>query len=239
LNVKFSPILLAIVLILGRSRGMQDPPATMRDSRARRIPWLQVVTVAGFILLAVFFLLPRVNIAGMVEWLRIGGPWLFYLAFALLTLLGLPSTPFFIIGSATFPLWQNLAGATFGIMLHIVLAYFISSRMLRQTMRRMLENRGLSPPSVEPGHEWKLALMIKFAPGVPMFLKNYLMGVAGISFHVFVGVSLPSTWIYALAVLTMGKSAMEGHSGWFLGGVALLVFATATWRFVKARAEKM
>lgn len=218
---------------------MQDTPQKTRLSLVLRIPWLQVVTVTGFILLAVFFLLPRVDVAGMVEWLRIGGPWLFYLAFALLTLVGLPSTPFFIIGGAAFPLWQNLAGMTLGITLQIILAYMISSRLLRHTMRRLLEKRGVHPPSVKPGHEWKVALMIKFAPGVPMFLKNYLMGVAGIPFHVFVGVSLPSTWIYALAVLTMGKSAMEGHSGWFLGGVALLVFAAATWRYVKARAEKM
>jgi len=214
---------------------MQEPAQSTHRFVAGGIPWLQVATVAGFILLAVYFLFPRVDVAGVLVWLRAAGPWVFYLAFALLTLIGLPSTPFFIIGGAAFPLWQNLAGATLGMLLHFLLAYLISSRWLRQTITRLLEKRGMSPPDVQQGNEWKVALMIKFAPGVPMFLKSYLMGVAGIPFKQFMVVSIASTWIYALAVLTMGKSAMEGHSGWFLGGVAILVFATATWRFVKAR----
>ena len=213
-----------------------NDPATLA-SGTTRWPWLQIVTAIGFILLAVFFFLPRVDIEALVEALRVSGPWVFYLAFALLTLLGLPSTPFFIVGGATFPLWQNLVGTTAGMLLHLALAYLISSRWLRQTIRRVLEKRGITPPSVEKGNEWKVALMIKFAPGVPMFLKSYIMGVAGIPWKVFLGVSMPATWIYALALLTLGKSAMEGSIGWFLGGLALLVFAGATWRFVKARSR--
>jgi len=215
---------------------MEEPRQIPHRTGAERIPWLQICSVAGFLLLAAYFLLPRVDLGGTLAWLRAAGPWLFYLAFALLTLIGLPSTPFFIIAGAAFPLWQNLAGATFGMLLHFLLAYLISSRWLRQSIRRLLDKRGMAPPEVEPGNEWKVALMIKFAPGVPMFIKSYLMGVAGIPLKVFMVVSMASTWIYALAVLTMGKSAMEGHSGWFLGGVALLVFAAATWRFIKARA---
>ena len=202
---------------------------------ARRWPWLQLATAAGFILLAGFFFLPKADIAGMVDALRVSGPWVFYLAFALLTLMGLPATPFFLVGGATFPLWQNLLGTTLGMTLHFTLAYLISSRWLRKTIRRVLENRGIAPPKVDPGNEWKVACMIKFAPGVPMFLKSYIMGVAGIPWKVFMVVSMPATWIYALAFLTLGKSAMEGSSGWFLGGLALLVFAAATWRYLKSR----
>lgn len=217
---------------------MQEPARSAgRPDVGRGIKWLQIVSVAGFILLAVYFLLPRIDVAEFLAWLRAGGPWLFYLAFALLTLGGLPSTPFFIMGGVAFPLWQNVLGATLGMALHFLLAYLISSRWMRGAIRQMLEKRGLAPPTVDGENEWKVAVMIKFAPGVPMFLKSYLMGVAGISFKVFMVVSMAFTWVYALAVLTMGKSAMEGHSGWFLGGVALLIFATAAWRFARARVE--
>lgn len=232
-----------MTLVVGRTSRVEEPRQNTPPPIARpghgvaRWPWLQIASVAGFILLAAFFLLPRVQIAELIESLQIGGPWLFYLAFALLTLIGMPSTPFFVIGGAAFPLWQNLVGATIGMVLHFTLAHLISSRWLRQTIRRLLEKRGIRPPNVEPGNEWKVALMIKFAPGVPMFLKSYLMGVAGIPLKVFMGVSLPATWIYALAFLTLGKSAMEGSSGWFFGAVALLVFAAAMWRFVKARSR--
>ena len=223
---------------------MREPPENVQSglsdkaSGLTRWPWLQIVTATGFVLLAVFFFLPKVDIAGMVESLRVSGPWVFYLAFAILTLIGLPSTPFFLVGGATFPLWQNLVGTTLGMTLHFTLAYLISSRWLRKTIRRVLEKRGINPPSVEKGNEWKVALMIKFAPGVPMFMKSYIMGVAGIPWKVFMGVSMPATWIYALAFLTLGKSAMEGSIGWFLGGLALLVFAAATWRLVKSRSRK-
>jgi len=196
---------------------------------------MQVTWVLGFVLVAVWFLLPRVNAEAIVDVLRSAGPWGFYLAFALLTLIGLPSTPFFIIGGAAFPLWQNLAGVTLGMAVHFVLAYLISSRWLRASISRLLENRGMQPPAVTAENEWKVALMIKFAPGAPMFIKSYLMGVAGISPGVYMAVSFPATWIYALALLTLGKSAMEGSLGLFLGGIALLVFVAASWKFVRAR----
>jgi uncharacterized membrane protein YdjX (TVP38/TMEM64 family) len=219
---------------------MRDYAKTVRGTgpAGGGIRWLQVVSIAGFMLLGLYLLVPHVDIAGFLAWLRAGGPWFFYLAFALLTLVGFPSTPFFLIGGAAFPLWQNVVGATLGMALHFILAFLVSSCWLRQSMRRLLEKRGLSPPDVQADNAWRVAVMLKFAPGVPMFLKSHLMGVAGIPFKVFMIVSMASTWVYAVAVLTMGKSAMEGHSGWFLGGLALLIFATAGWRFVKARADK-
>lgn len=204
----------------------------------RRLPWLQIVTVLGFVLLAVVFFVPRLPVADMVESLRVLGPLPFYLVFAVLTLAGFPSTPFFVIGGAAFPLWQNMIFATLGMLLHFLLAHALAARWLRESIRRVLLRRGLEPPAVAPGNEWKVALMIKFAPGVPMFLKSYLMGVAGIPLKVFLVVSLPATWIYALALLTLGKSAMQGSLGWFLGGLALLVFAAALWRYIKSRGQR-
>lgn len=52
-----------------------------------------------------------------------------------------------------------------------------------------------------------------------------------------VGVSLPTTALYALAFLTLGISVTEGSTGWFLGGVALLVFAAASWRYLRRRGD--
>lgn len=229
-------ILLAIPAILPRTAPVSETPV---NAPCRRIPWMQVAWALGFVLLAGWFLIPRVNAEAIVDVLRSFGPWGFYLAFALLTLIGLPSTPFFVIGGAAFPLWQNMAGVTLGMAVHFVLAYLISSRWLRNTISRLLEKRGMRPPTVTAGNEWKVALMIKFAPGAPMFLKSYLMGVAGISPGVYMAVSFPATWIYALALLTLGKSAMEGSLGLFFGGVALLIFVAASWRFVKARMRRM
>lgn len=202
-----------------------------------RLPWVRIVSAVGFLLLAVIFFLPRVEVMAVLNWLEVAGPWVFYLAFALLTLGGVPSTPFFLAGGVAFPLWQNLVGATLGMMVHFALAYLISARWLRATIRRMLVRRGLTPPGVVPGQEWRVAVMIKFAPGVPMFLKSYLMGVAGIPWRVFIGVSMPATMVYALAFLTLGEAVREGSIGSFLGGITLLVFATAAWKFMKARSR--
>lgn len=213
---------------------MNDPSPKMRP---QGLPWLQMVSVLGFALMAGFFFLPRMDVEAVLDTLQTTGPWVFYLAFALLTLVGFPSTPFFLVGGAVFPLWQNLVGASLGMVLHFTLAYLISTRWLRKTIRRLLENRGLNPPRVEPGHEWKVALMIKFAPGVPMFLKSYLLGLAGVPLRVFMGVSLPTTALYALAFLTLGISVTEGSTGWFLGGVAVLVFAAACWRYLRRRSD--
>lgn len=214
----------------------REPDAVVPGAKAR-LPWFQLSTVVGFALLAVYFLLPRVDLREFHESMQIAGPWVFYLAFALLTLIGLPATPFFLVGGAAFPLWQNLVGLVLGLVLHFTLAHLISSRWLRGPIRRFLIKRGWNPPDVKPGNEWKTAWMIKFAPGIPMFLKTYTIGVAGLPLHVMMGVSLPATTVYALAFLTLGHTAMQGRSGWFLAGMALLVFVLAVWRFNTARGD--
>jgi len=220
---------------------MQDPPQDPRDpvdatpvTRAR-LPWFQLSTVVGFALLAAYLFLPRVDLREFHQTLQIAGPWIFYLAFALLTLVGIPATPFFLVGGVAFPLWQNLIGLLLGLVLHFTLAHLISSHWLREPIRRFLIKRGWKPPDVEPGNVWKTAWMIKFAPGIPMFLKTYTIGVAGLPLHVLMGVSLPTTMLYALAFLTLGHTALQERSGWILGGMALLVFVLAAWRFLKTR----
>lgn len=217
---------------------MQGPPQDGRepDSVAPSgKTWLRLLTAAGFVLLAGYFFVPRVDLAEFHESLRAAGPWIFYLAFALLTLVGLPATPFFLVGGAAFPVWQNVAGILLGLALHFTLAHHISSRWLRDPIRNFLIKRNWSPPDVAPGEEWKTAWLIKFAPGIPMFLKTYMMGVAGIPLRVMMIVSLPATLVYALAFLSLGHTAMQGKTGWALGGLALLVFSLAAWRFVVAR----
>ena len=197
--------------------------------------WLRFLTAAGFILLAGYFFLPRVDLVEFHESLRIAGPWVFYLAFALLTLIGLPATPFFLVGGAAFPVWQNVVGIILGLALHFILAHHISSRWLQGPVRNFLIKRNWNPPDVAAGEEWKAAWLIKFAPGIPMFLKTYMMGVAGLPLRVIIAVSLPATLVYALAFLTLGHTAMQGRTGWALGGLALLVFVLTGWRFIVAR----
>ncbi len=226
--------MLAIPTIMTASEEMNG---LIRQQSSARIPWVRIAWVVGIIVVAAFFLVPRVEIEPVITTLRTAGPWVFYLAFALFTLVGLPSTPFFIIGGATFALWENLIGSSLGMLLHFLLAFQISSKWMRRTISTWLEVHGMTAPGVEPDNEWKVALMIKFAPGPPMFVKSYLMGVTGMSFKPFIIVSMPATWTYAVAWLTLGKSAMEGSVGWFLGGMALLIFSTAVWRFIKACAE--
>ncbi len=198
---------------------------------------IQSAAAILFLFLALFYLLPIFNLEAILGFFRELGLVGFYAGFVLLTLVGIPSTPFYLLGGAVFPLWQNLLGVAVAIVLHFAIAYWLSHKVLRKPIRRFLDRRGIRLPEVRPDNEMRVTLLVKFAPGFPMFLKSYILGVAGVSFRVFMVVSCFSTFVFATAFLTLGRSAMEGSTGFLLGGIAILIFATALLRVIRRRAR--
>jgi uncharacterized membrane protein YdjX (TVP38/TMEM64 family) len=201
---------------------------------------IQLLAAAGFVLLAAFYFLPTPSLTDSLEIVRDWGLVPFYLAFIVLALLGIPSTPFFLLGGAAFPVTHNLIAITIALVIHFALAWLIAAKWMRGPIKRFLLRRGMNLPEVGPDNQWRIALLVKFAPGVPLFIKSYLLGVTGVAFVPFMIVSTSSTLIFASAFVTMGRSAIEGQFGLLLGGVAFLIFSMALFRVIREhlRAKK-
>jgi uncharacterized membrane protein YdjX (TVP38/TMEM64 family) len=194
---------------------------------------IQLLAAAGFVLLAAFYFLPTPSLTELLETIGDWGLVPFYLAFVVLALLGIPSTPFFLLGGAAFPVLHNLVAVAIALVIHFALAWLIAAKWMRGPIKRFLLRRGMRLPEVRADNQWRIALLVKFAPGVPLFIKSYLLGVTGVAFVPFMVVSTLSTFVFATAFVTMGRSAIEGQFGFLLGGLAFLIFSMALFRVIR------
>jgi uncharacterized membrane protein YdjX (TVP38/TMEM64 family) len=169
----------------------------------------------------------------MWEWKRQAHPLAFFAAMAVLPAVGFPTTPFYLLAGATFGTATGLAVTWGAMMLNLVLCYWIARSGLRPVLIRWLARAGARLPDVSEANEVRFALLVKLAPGVPSFAKNYLLGVADVSFRTYFTISLLVTGSYASCFVILGESFLEGDA-WRAGVVlfVLLVFGgiLASWR---------
>src|SRR5690606_24541820 len=80
----------------------------------------------------------------------------------------------------------------------------------------------------------RFALLVKFTPGAPTFIKTYLIAIAGVPFWLYFLLSYMVTMVYAAGFIVLGESMLErdfGQAAWALG--ALVALALLVWLGVR------
>lgn len=169
-----------------------------------------------------------------IAWREDAGVVPFFLAMALLPALGVPITPFFIVAGATFGTLVGLAGSALALCSNLLLCYWIARSGLRPWLARLLERTRYDIPDFEEGTgALRFALLVKLAPGVPLFIKHYLLGMASVPFWIYFAVSGTITGFYAVAFVVLGDSLLEhdlGNGALALAGLAAVALAIYLWR---------
>lgn len=143
------------------------------------------------------------------EWKREAPPVLFFTALALLPAIGFPTTPFFVLAGATFSPWENVVGITASLAVNVMLCYWVANSWLRRVVVWALHRSGRELPSPGRRSALRVALLIKMAPGVPTFLKNYAIGMSGVSFAMHFAICFGITACYAAAFVLLGDSLVD------------------------------
>ncbi len=190
--------------------------------------FLRMMLVA--VVLAALFAVSRYVDAGTLrEWKREAPFFPFFAALALLTLLGFPTTPFFLVAGAAYGVLPALAGTCVALAVHLLLAHRIAATGLRPILERWMHKTGFALPEDLPGNGLRFAVMVRFLPAMPWFLKNYILCLAGIPFPVFFSVSFLASLIYAVPLVLLGESAFEQDLGelvaWLVALALMLVLA--------------
>ncbi len=180
---------------------------------------LLIVTIIATVLVFWIHFEPQ----GFSEWKREAGPLPFFAALALLPAVGVPPTPFFILAGATFSGWVNLFGITLALAFNVALSYAIVHSVLRGWIERLATRARLRLPTPQPHHALRYAILIKLAPGVPMFLKNYLVGMCGVSFPQYFAVCFGISAAYAAVFVYLGESLSEPRLGNILVALGLVL----------------
>lgn len=219
--------------------GQHDDDPTI-DSPAAG-PWRLVGKVLGLLaLVAVVALLWNAwDQAAFTEWKQDAGPVPYFAAMAVLPALGLPITPFFILAGATFGSIVGVVGSLIALAANFALCFWIARSGLKPVVIRLLNRFSVKLPAFDGDRKRavRFILLVKFAPGVPAFAKNYLLGAAGVPFWLYFWLSMAISGVYGVAFVILGDSALEQDPVRLLIALALIVAAAGgTWWWRRRRA---
>jgi uncharacterized membrane protein YdjX (TVP38/TMEM64 family) len=142
----------------------------------------------------------------------------------LLPLMGVPVSPLWIAtGVRAGALW-GAVGSVFALAVNQTLGYWLARKWLRRPIEAWLRSRGRSAPQIPVAEESLWILLLRVTPGVPLFVQNYLLGVAQVRFGRYLLISLPVQLGYAIAFVSLGH-AFKDSNVW---RVMLAVSALAT-----------
>jgi uncharacterized membrane protein YdjX (TVP38/TMEM64 family) len=162
----------------------------------------------------------------------------FFAVMALLPALGMPITPLFVLAGATFGVWGGLLGSLVALALNLALCYWIAQSKLRPRIASLLRRLNYELPNFgdKDKGSFRFTLLMKMAPGLPAFAKNYALGVAGVPFWIYFVVSMLITGSYAAALVFVGESLFDhqlDHA--VLAVVAVVILGGGLWWWRRRR----
>ena len=157
--------------------------------------------------LGVWLWRPTAGLEDVLSMLQRGGPLLFFSALVVLPLVGVPSTPFYLLAGPAFGPGMAMLGTAVAVALQQAIAYWLSRHWLRAFIKRLLARTRFRVPEVKPEQHARFTMLVRITPGLPSWGKNYLVGVAGIPFATYFWISWPIALAYSAAFILLGDAA--------------------------------
>lgn len=176
----------------------------------------------------------------VTEWMRQARPLPFFALMALLPIVGFPITPFFILAGGIFGSLVGVVGSVIALGANLIGCYALARKM-RPGIERLLRRFGYKLPDYRSKEKGSLrfALTLKAAPGVPAFVKNYGIVIAGVGFLQYFVLSMLITGTYGVAVIMLGDSLfVHDRSRILVVAVFLAALARGLWWWRQSTLEK-
>lgn len=187
------------------------PFSKTRPSRAWSV-WRILRTLAATLALGalVFFVWTAWNHELVAAWKREAGPLPFFTLMAVLPVIGVPITPLFLLAGAAFGTSAGLLGSLLSLAVNLWLCHWIATSGLRPRLERLLRRYNYQLPDFRghPQNTLKFSVLVKLAPGVPAFAKNYLLGISGVPLPIYFAVGMVVTGIYGALLVILGESLL-------------------------------
>lgn len=165
-------------------------------------------------------------------------PTAFFAAMVLLPLGPFPASLLFIMAGVRFGTWPGFLCGLAALGLNMSLGYWLAHRVARMPLERWLVRRGHSIPKFDPKEELRFLLLFRVTPGMPLFLQNYVLGLAGVRFGLYLPISLAAQAPYVLGFVWFGQSLTQ-TSAWKIGlaagGILAAILAVSLLRRLIAK----
>jgi len=143
------------------------------------------------------------------EWKTRANPLVFFGMLAVLPLLLVPVTPFFVAAGAVFPTWIALVGSSVAMAVNCLLNHALARAGWLNWMRRWIDRSEDALLRDNPKRLLQVAFLIKLAPGLPTAVKNTILALSGIPFRWYFALSWGMSMVYALVLIVLGDSIVE------------------------------
>jgi uncharacterized membrane protein YdjX (TVP38/TMEM64 family) len=130
------------------------------------------------------------------------GPLLVFVA--VMPLFGFSVALVYLVVGAVFGGWLGLAVVAGITAIHLLGSHWIGRRVLRAPVQRFLKRRSHRLPELLEGEEWAVALMAALVPGLPYFVRNYLLAVSDIPLRIYFWVCWPVYVLRSSVVIFLG-----------------------------------
>jgi uncharacterized membrane protein YdjX (TVP38/TMEM64 family) len=181
-------------------------------------------------------------LAQAMDWVRAGGPWIFFLAMAILPAIGCPLLAFYLPAGALFASRLGMVGVVAASMaavaVNLALTYWLAHRGVRPLVEWVLRRTPYRVPQVRPDNQLAVAVLVRVTPGPPFFVQGYILGLAGVPFRLYMAVSFGVQLVLGTGFIVVGKALGEGRTGMMVLGLLLLVAVFAAVQLVRRHFAK-
>lgn len=188
---------------------------------------LVAAAVAGFWWLQQHDFNVRAAIEGGLALLRTAGPWVFFMALAVLPAFGFPVSVFYLAAGPAFAGTMGMGGvllaAAAALAANLALTYWLARYGMRPTLEAMIARTKYRIPVVPSDEQAELALLVRITPGPPFFIQSYLLGLAGVRFGLYMGISWVVAFAYGSGFMVFGDALLQGKGRMIFFGASVLV----------------
>lgn len=159
------------------------------------------------------------------EAIRTIPPYLYWIAFVVLPMLGAPLTLFYLTAIPVFGdgnIFLGLAGAWSAVLVNMLLSYYVSIGIFHPLIEKIIQFKGLKIPKIEPAKEWKIVLTCRISP-LPFQIQNYLLALGHSRLRFYLWFSLPIQAAIGSGMMLVGKSLFSGGLSIALLGLFLIM----------------
>lgn len=206
---------------------------------AKKIGWRKPLLLVLGIGAVVLFFSQVVDLRSVRDWMQSLDHRLLLVLTAVLPLFGFSISLVYLVIGGVFGGPVGVAVVAGITAIHLVGSHWIGQGYLRERLLRWLEKRKKHLPELPEGQNVSVALMLVLVPGLPYFVRNYLLAVSGIPLRIYFWVCWPIYVIRSCVVLFLGdfSTDLNAKNIMILGGIFALKLGICASIFHRVRAR--
>jgi uncharacterized membrane protein YdjX (TVP38/TMEM64 family) len=169
--------------------------------------------------------------------LRSAGPWAFFTGEALLPAVGFPIFVFHLTAGTAFGAQLGMGGVIavtgVAVAVNLSLTYWLARYAFRPFIEDLVARTKYRIPVFSPDEHAEITVLVRITPGPPFFVQSYLLGLAGVRFWVYFGISWGISMAYAAGFIVFGDAILHGKAKMAFLGFSAIVAVVLIVHFVR------